>query len=166
MNLYGYANGDPANNADPFGLCSGPMDLKCTDNGKGPGVLGTMLAGIGQAIQNWWDSHKDRMITAAAMLATDGASEWEGLTPATLRGKSMQEVEEMVPQSWEREPSARGGGTRYVHPTNEGEQLRVQPGDASNSNPVKQGPYCRISQCGQKTAPIPLKGNPTLPPPE
>ena len=66
MNLDGYANGDPANNSLPFGLCAGPNDLKCTDNGKGPGVLGTMLAGIGQSIQNWWDSHKDRMITATA----------------------------------------------------------------------------------------------------
>jgi hypothetical protein len=32
-------------------------------------------------------------------------------------------------------------------------------------NPVKRGPYCRLSRCGQTTDPIPLLTNPTLPPP-
>ena len=118
------------------------------------------------AVSRWWDGHKDKVIMAVGMVLTEGRSEWEGLTPATLRGKSMQEVDDMVPQSWARQPTARGEGTRYVHPTNRGEQLRVQPGMASDPNPVKQGPYCRISQCGETTEPIPLKGNPTLPPQE
>ena len=152
------------NSSDPFGLCKGPSDLKCTDEGKGPGVLGTMLAGVGQAVQNWWDAHKEGVKMAVGMLLTEGAGEWEGLTPATLRGKSMQDVEEMIPKSWPREESSGGGGTRYVHPSNRGEQIRVQPGRPSSSDPVKQGPYCRISRCGNVTDPIPLKGNPTLPP--
>jgi RHS repeat-associated protein len=162
MNLYGFAGGDPVNFSDPFGLCP-PLEPCPVRAGT---FMGAALNGIGNAISTWWDGHKDKVIMAVGMVLTEGRSEWEGLTPATLRGKSMQEVEEMVPQSWARQPTARGEGTRYVHPTNRGEQLRVQPGKASDPNPAKQGPYCRISQCGQTTDPIPLKGNPTLPPQE
>lgn len=167
MNLYGFAGGDPVNYSDPFGLCPDPKDPVCQwsmGGGRLPGAgVGTMLAGVGQSVQKWWDAHKDNIIMAVGMVLSEGRSEWEGLTPATLRGKSMQEVEEMVPQAWTREPSKLGGGTRYVHPTNRGEQLRVQPGRPSDPELVKQGPYCRISRCGEKTDPIPLSGNPTLP---
>ena len=74
----------------------------------------------------------------------------------------MQEVEEAIPASWQREPSRGGGGTRYLHPENYGEQIRVQPGNQNDPNPEKQGPYARISRRGQRTEPIPLRGNPTL----
>jgi RHS repeat-associated protein len=31
LNLYGFANGDPVNATDPFGLCPDPKDPRCTD---------------------------------------------------------------------------------------------------------------------------------------
>jgi RHS repeat-associated protein len=164
LNLYGYANGDPVNFSDSFGLCAGPSDVKCVEKASHTGVLGTMLAGIGGAAQQWWAAHREAVLQIGAALVTEGMSlEGEGLTATGLRGKSMEEVEQAIPQSWTREPSARGGGTRYVHPENKGEQIRVQPGNPNDPNPVKQGPYCRISRCGEKTDPIPLRGNPTLP---
>lgn len=94
--------------------------------------------------------------------AAAAATGWEGLSEGDLKGKSPEEIEKMVPPGWTREPTREGDGTRYKHPTNRGEQIRVQPGKPTDPNPVKQGPYCRIS-CGGKTSdPIPLKGNPTL----
>ena len=72
----------------------------------------------------------------------------------------------MVPQSWARQSTARADGTRYVHPISFGEQLRVQPGNTFDPNPLKQGPYSRTSQRGKTSNPIPLQGNPTLPPSE
>jgi hypothetical protein len=166
MNLYGFAGGDPVNFSDPFGLCAGPSDLKCTDDGKSPDILGTMLAGIGAAAERWWAKHGDAITQIGVMLVTEGMGAVpEGeLTPTGLRGKSMEEVDRMIPGDWERLPSKNGGGTRYVHPENKGEQIRVQPGNPNDPNPAKQGPYCRISRCGEKTEPIPLQGNPTLPP--
>lgn len=99
--------------------------------------------------------------TAGAIWLAKDAS-WDGLSPDDLRGKSAEEVEEAVPSDWTREPS-RTGGTRYKHPTNKGEQIRVQPGKPTDPDPRKQGPYCKISRCGDVSDPIPLKGNPTLP---
>ncbi len=101
-------------------------------------------------------------IGAAIGLMADADDSWAGLGPDDLRGKSAEEVEQAVPPEWTREPS-RTGGTRYKHPTNKGEQIRVQPGKPSDPNPAKQGPYCRVSRCGDVSDPIPLKGNPTLP---
>lgn len=36
------------------------------------------------------------------------------------------------------------------------------PGKVTDPNPLKQGPYMRISRNGTVTDPIPLFGNPTL----
>ncbi|CAN5907948.1 hypothetical protein BH11GEM2_BH11GEM2_34980 [soil metagenome] len=108
MNLYGFAGGDPVNFSDPFGLCP-PLEPCPVRAGT---FMGAALNGIGSAISTWWDAHKDNVIMAVGMVLTEGRSEWEGLTPATIRGKSMQEVEEMVPQSWARQPTAREGKER------------------------------------------------------
>jgi hypothetical protein len=54
---------------------------------------------------------------------------------------------------------------RYADPGNPGTQVRVMPGNPNDPNPVKQGSYARVSTGGMICDPIPLKGNPTLPPP-
>jgi RHS repeat-associated protein len=52
LNLYGFADGDPVNFSDPFGLCP-PLE-PCPN--RQPGVLGTMLAGIGRKVDEYLDS--------------------------------------------------------------------------------------------------------------
>jgi hypothetical protein len=82
-----------------------------------------------------------------------------------LHGKSPQEIDSMMKdKGWTGEPTRKGDGTRYPNPNAPGEQVRVQQGNPKDPNPIKQGPYGRISSDGQKTEPIPLKGNPTLNP--
>jgi hypothetical protein len=83
-------------------------------------------------------------------------------SPESFRGATPEEVEASVPSDWIKEPSARGGGARY-HPSRlTGDQVRIMPGQASDMNPIKRGPYLRVSFHGQPSEPIPLKGNPTL----
>ncbi|WP_310572338.1 RHS repeat-associated core domain-containing protein, partial [Gemmatimonas sp.] len=179
LNLYGFAGGDPVNFGDPFGLCPNPMAtglgaLQCilTDFvGGASNALSNVATAIGAARAAGQQRNAACMSDAMCMALSfgvggmgGGAKGWAGLNAKTLAGKSMAEVEAMVPQAWARQTTARGGGIRYVHPTNLGEQLRVQPGNAFDPNPLKQGPYCRISQCGQTSNPISLLGNPTLPP--
>lgn len=46
LNLYGYANGDPINNSDPFGLCPIELDgIPCTLTRAWQGAVGGMAAG-------------------------------------------------------------------------------------------------------------------------
>lgn len=83
--------------------------------------------------------------------------------PEDLEGKSQQEIDDVMKgKGWPSEPTRNGDGTRYPNPNKPGEQVRVQPGNPNDPNPVKQGPYVRISTEGEKTEPIPLEGNPTL----
>ena len=180
LNLYGYGAGDPVNNADPFGLCF-PWPACAfaaaragaavgTVVGAGVGALGGGVGAIPGAAAGNRVGYVGGFVAATAgaivgawMAAEGGADSWDGLSEEELRGKSAEEVEEAVPEDWVREPS-RTGGTRYKHPTNYGEQIRVQPGNPRDPNPAKQGPYCRVSRCGKTGEPVPLKGNPTLPP--
>jgi RHS repeat-associated protein len=83
--------------------------------------------------------------------------------PASLRGASKRQVERLIPKGWTAGPSKRGGGVRYANPSKPGEQVRVMPGNPRDPNPIKQGPYGRISKGGKVSDPIPLKGNKTLP---
>jgi RHS repeat-associated protein len=175
MNLYGFADGDPVNFSDPFGLCipwpacalaAGRVGAGVgTLVGAGVGALGGGVGALpGAAIGNrvGWVVGVAGATIGAIYLAAKIDDSWEGLSEEELKGKSAEEVDEAVPGDWTREPS-RTGGTRYRHPTNRGEQIRVQPGKPTDPNPAKQGPYCRISRCGETSDPIPLKGNPTLP---
>jgi putative RNase toxin 24 of polymorphic toxin system len=41
-------------------------------------MLGTMLAGIGAAVQRFWDQHGDAILQIGAILATDGLAAEEG----------------------------------------------------------------------------------------
>jgi RHS repeat-associated protein len=84
---------------------------------------------------------------------------------ASLHGASATEVQGLIPKSWVSSPTSmnKGGlGTRYSNPERLGEQIRIMPGKPSDPNPLKQGPYMRISRNGSVTDPIPLLGNPTL----
>ncbi len=84
---------------------------------------------------------------------------------ASLRGAAPAEVENLIPSGWVKSATNanRGGlGVRYSNPERLGEQIRIMPGKATDPNPLKQGPYMRISRNGTVTDPIPLEGNPTL----
>lgn len=98
--------------------------------------------------------------------ALDGAAQPERSIddPGSLTGATPEEVERAVPEGWVREPSATGGGTRWLNPEAPGEAVRVQPGNPRDPNPVKRGPYVRVSKDGTRSPPIPLRGNPTLQP--
>lgn len=164
--MYGFANGDPVNYSDPFGLCAGPSDIACKGTPRLPGaIISTVLSGIGGSIKKFWDAKGPAIIQAAALIISDGMSaESEPLTPSNIQGKSPEEVERMIPQGWKKSGTRGEGGTRYANPEKPGEQVRVMPGNSNDPDPVKQGPYCRVSCDGTKSDPIPLKGNPTLPP--
>lgn len=82
----------------------------------------------------------------------------------TLRGASPAEIEALIPAGWVKSATNvnKGGlGARYSNPERLGEQIRVMPGKATDPNPIKQGPYLRISRNGSVSDPIPLEGNPT-----
>jgi len=77
LNAYGFANGDPVDYADPFGLCAGPSDVACTGRAaKLPGViLPTVLAGIGGAIKLWWDNHHGDVVAIGIAILSEGMSD-------------------------------------------------------------------------------------------
>lgn len=84
--------------------------------------------------------------------------------PNKLIGAEEADIEDIIPDGWIADESARGGGIRYINPASRGsDAVRVMPGNPSDSNPVKRGPYVRITYRGDTSDPIPMKGNPTLP---
>lgn len=85
---------------------------------------------------------------------------------SSLRGASPAEIEDLIPSSWVTSATnaKKGGrGVRHSNPERRGEQVRVMTGKVTDPNPVKQGPYLRISRNSSVSDPIPLEGNPTLP---
>jgi RHS repeat-associated protein len=84
-------------------------------------------------------------------------------TADDLRGKSPAEVDKILKDKGLSPEAGRGKGvTRYPVPGRQGDQVIVEPGNPNDPNPVKQGPYGRVSQDGQRSDPFPLEGNPTL----
>lgn len=84
MNLYGYGNGDPINNSDPFGLCpkSGGGDGKTDDTSDCP-----------RGTSGWW-AHRDAqgegnslVNNAMGFLAMFGADMRAQLPEGTLSGE-------------------------------------------------------------------------------
>lgn len=143
------------NYSDPFGLCVGPLAVVCVWIAEASfGELVAAAAGATIATVATQQLLGNSSTVALPGFKADATAvhdeSWEGLSPDELKGKSPQEVDEAIPDDWTREPSARGGGTRYKHPRNKGEQIRVQPGNPNDPNPAKRGPYCRISRCGEK----------------
>jgi hypothetical protein len=82
--------------------------------------------------------------------------------PGSLEGATPEEVGAAVPDGWVKSPSREGGGTRWLNPDRPGEAVRVQPGNPKDPNPVKKGPYVRVSKDGTTSEPVPLSGNPTI----
>jgi len=83
-------------------------------------------------------------------------------TPQELTGKSADEIDQIMKDKGIQGEPSRGGGKRYPVPGRQGDHVRIEPGNPSNSDPVKQGPYGKVSQDGQESEHFPLEGNPTL----
>jgi len=82
-----------------------------------------------------------------------------------LKGRSAEEIEQLLKERGFEGESTRDGeaaGQRFPNPNKPGEQVRIMKGKPNDPNPVKRGPYARISANGKVSEPIPLKGNPTL----
>ena len=47
MSLYGYADGDPVNFSDPFGLCPRRVFAGVRGGAAAGGVVGTVVPGVG-----------------------------------------------------------------------------------------------------------------------
>ena len=152
INLYAYVLNDPINWWDADGQV--PIAIPVIIGGKA-----TLDAIAGSAV-----------ITGGAIWGIGEAFDWlnrlfsekagECPTEEDIKGKSAEEIDEMMQdKGWTKEPSSRGGGTRYKNPNKSGEQVRIQPGNKIASDPSKHGPYGRISKDGKTSTPIPLDGN-------
>jgi len=54
-----------------------------------------------------------------------------------------------VPKYWEKKPSDKGEGTKYVDPKNRGNEIRIQKGDPNSKYPNQRGDYVRWKKDGQ-----------------
>ncbi|MDP9350591.1 MAG: RHS repeat-associated core domain-containing protein [Chloroflexota bacterium] len=177
INLYGFADGDPVSYSDPYGLCV-PWPQCALAMGTAGSRIGTVVGGgagaifglgggavPGAAIGNraGWLLGIGVGTASALWIALNSDSERSIDDPGSLEGATPDEVKETIPEGWVESPSKKGGGTRYTDPrTKGGDQVRVMPGNPGDPNPVKQGPYVRVTRGGTPSDPIPLKGNPTL----
>ncbi len=174
LNLYGYVLNSPINFVDPYGL-NGAAAMAAfrwgltraglaEALGLGPeNPLADIAAGLilaGSILYAGWEYFHNN-----AEAAKPAAGKCP--TPAEVKGKPAEEIaKELKDKGWVGTPTreGEGSGTRYANPDKPGEQVRVMPGKASDPNPVKQGPYVRISTDGKVSPPIPIAGNPTLTP--
>jgi RHS repeat-associated protein len=166
LNLYGYVGNDPLNRRDPTGLIAGVDDAVEADAVL---VGGAILAGVGayEAVRVLQQSNIDLANTLAAIRVHNEAAKPAGKCPTAedVKGKTPEEIGgDLKDKGWVDSPTREGDGTRYTNPDRPGEQVRVMPGNPDDPNPVKQGPYIRISTNGTVSPPIPAAGNPTLNP--
>lgn len=86
--------------------------------------------------------------------------------PSSLEGATPEEVEQAAKEAGYTNdvgpPRNDPGGKRLQKPGNPADQVRIQRGNPNDPNPVKQGPYVRVTQGGVVSPPIPLAGNSTL----
>ncbi|MDP9350590.1 MAG: RHS repeat-associated core domain-containing protein, partial [Chloroflexota bacterium] len=177
INLYGFADSDPVNYDDPFGLCV-PWPQCALAMGTAGSRIGTVVGGgagailglgggalPGAAIGNraGWVLGVGLGTAGALWIVLNSNSERSIDDPGSLEGATPDEVKETIPDGWVETTSKKGGGTRYTDPKTKGaDQIRVMPGNPGDPTPVKQGPYVRVTRKGVRSDPIPLKGNPTL----
>jgi RHS repeat-associated protein len=83
-------------------------------------------------------------------------------SPDDLRGKSKEEIDEIMKNLGLKGEPSRGGGVRYPVPGQTGDQVRIENGHPNDEDATKQGPYGRVSQNGQTSDPFPIEGNPEL----
>lgn len=168
LNLYAYAGQNPMQVVDPSGR-SGVIVGGIAALGEGlylgcrafPTACARALAGVIGTSTGFVGGTK--LLNEAK---DDAAAKPAGQCPEPeeLKGKTPEEVDEiMEDKGWKGEPSANEQGTRYPNPDKPGEQVRVQAGNRNDPNPIKRGPYVRISRNGGVSDPIPLAGNPTIP---
>ena len=172
INLYAYTGNNPINYTDPSGKLFGGDDAI---EGDAYLVGLAVLAGYSayEAVQMQHQSEislQDFYIRLHARKeAAEAAKPAAGKCPTQeeVKGKTKEEIDkEMKEKGWVAAPTreGEGSGTRYANPDKPGEQVRVMPGKATDPNPVKQGPYVRISTGGKVSPPIPIAGNPASPP--
>lgn len=94
LNLYGYANGDPINFSDPFGLSPAclAMPQVCV---AGIVTAGKILVRIAAAAAGAYAAHR-----LASEAASEGTPERTIDDPGSLTGASAGEVEGAVPEGW------------------------------------------------------------------
>ncbi len=161
LNSYSYGKNNPIRYTDPNGLQA--LALPGAEIGApfGPvGVIGGyIIGGIASYIIGDW---------LGKSIANLSKPESKMPQPADIQGKSPAEIDKIMKEKGlEGQPSnpGKGGeGTRYPDPNRPGDQVRIMPGKPTDPNPVKQGPYGRVSDGGKLSPPIPLQGNPTLKP--
>jgi hypothetical protein len=54
-----------------------------------------------------------------------------------------------IPAHWRKQPSKRGGGTKYANPNNPHDTLRIMPGNPKSPNPAQQRPYVKRMKDGR-----------------
>jgi RHS repeat-associated protein/uncharacterized repeat protein (TIGR01451 family) len=178
LNRYAYARSNPIRYSDPSGYeAFGGVLLRRISISSAPAIALTGRAvqclfvrtasGVMIAARNWraLQALSQACPGCVITILPSQPSEQSPINienPDSLRGASPEEVEAAIPPGWRKEPSNGEGGTRYANPDRKGEQVRVMPGKPTDRNPVKRGPYARVSRNGVKSEPIPLKGNPTL----
>lgn len=83
MNLYGYADGDPINNSDPFGLC--PVRPGCPRPVR-PGLfMGAALSGIGRAAEPVVDRLELRARATMGTFAAEATATTNGTSSRSVR---------------------------------------------------------------------------------
>jgi len=79
----------------------------------------------------------------------------------TLKGASWEEIEALIPASWQRGALNKGEGIKFINPAKKGEQILLEKGFPESKDLLHQGPYMKVSRNGIVER-IPLKGNPSI----
>lgn len=173
VNLYTYVGSDPLNRRDSSGLkqeqIGQPSAQVWSDSGetarvqdpyfqRTQGAMSFCLAGpVGCAVGTGITA--GQMILGGAALLGGGAG-IGGLIILNQDAKPPQSPEPTapdtnsvpkpagIPDNWIEKPSAKGGGTEWINPTNPNDRVRVMPGNPSSDYKEQQGPYVKDQNNG------------------